>query len=137
MIKFKLIILFLLLQITSFSQKLEFKDLKFSDEHLYDLHLTAGIIIGSTSTTMYYQWTGKKTLSFILGTSTGILAGHLKELYDVNQNRTYSKKDLIYTGIGSLLGSATIRITLGKYKRLKDLSNKELLQTGSYYAIYD
>lgn len=130
-----LLFLFILNCINIQGQKLEFKDLSLSDEHLYSIHLTAGYIVGYSSTAIYYGWTGKKTLSAILGTGTGILAGHLKEKYDVNQGRYYSRKDLFYTGIGAVAGAVTIRIVLGKYKRMKDLNNREMLQFGSYSAI--
>lgn len=86
-------------------------------------HLGAGYLAGFVGNGGTYklltEFTSIKTnhckwLSFAAGLGTSILAGHLKEVHDMNSDSFYSKKDLQYTGLGGLLGSLSVTIIIGR-----------------------
>lgn len=53
-------------------------------------------------------------VSDALAIGGGLLIGHLKERHDQKNDGFYSKKDMLFNGIGTILGTYTIRIVIGR-----------------------
>jgi hypothetical protein len=49
-----------------------------------------------------------------LAIGSSILLGHLKEKHDQRNDGFYSKKDMLFNGIGAVVGTYTIRVIIGK-----------------------
>jgi hypothetical protein len=64
-----------------------------------------------------------------------ILIGHLKEKHDQRNGGFYSKKDMLFNTVGSIIGNYTMRIIIGKsiprnrvpIKDIFDMENDPLL----------
>lgn len=79
-------------------------------------HLTCGYIIGFAGNGIVYEITKNKHIAFVSGIALSFLAGHLKEKYDENNNKSYNNVDMLSTGIGGFAGSFTVRLIIGKTK---------------------
>ena len=86
-------------------------------------HLGAGTVIGFAGNGATYLLLTKttnlkpsacKAVSFISGVGLSILAGHLKESYDMNNKGFYNKKDLQYTTLGGVIGSLSMTFSIGR-----------------------
>lgn len=83
-------------------------------------HYSCGFLVGGIANIETYNlikntnlkpWQSK-AIAFIVGTGAGILAGHLKEQYDSNNEGFYNRKDFKATMWGAVSGSVTIRLVL-------------------------
>jgi hypothetical protein len=92
---------------------------QFKDERGYVNHFSIGVLGGATVKGLTYGFLANKTnlnittcriISDLLGVGSGFILGHLKERGD----EFYSEADILYTGLGSLVGSYTVTITIGK-----------------------
>ena len=75
------------------------------------LHMGACFFISSTTSALVYRKTKNKRKATIYGFSVAMLAGVVKEIYDIN-NGDSDLNDILANSIGSSLGVVTIRITL-------------------------
>lgn len=71
------------------------------------LHLSAGYVIGSTTTSIVYNITEDRRKSFIYGVAASVIIGSLKEVYDIKHGDP-DLEDWGYDIVGGLLGSVTI-----------------------------
>lgn len=113
--KYILILIILILNI------INIKSQTVKDPNGYLNHFTVGYMSGFVVKSSSYNFLAKRTsldlawcrsISSILGMSSGFVLGHLKENYDKRNTGNYSNNDLIYTGLGSILGDFTIVILI-------------------------
>jgi hypothetical protein len=107
-------------------------------------HLAIGYLIGFAGNGLTYNLLANKTnikplnckiMSFAISNGLGLLAGHIKEKYDSNNEGFYNKKDFNFTGVGTLAGSLSITLIIGKsmpenripIKDIYDLENETLI----------
>jgi hypothetical protein len=70
-----------------------------------------------------------------LAVGSSMLIGHLKEKHDRRNGGIYSKKDMLFNGLGAIVGAYTIRIIIGNaipvnrvpIKDVFDMENDPLL----------
>jgi hypothetical protein len=53
-------------------------------------------------------------ISDILAISGGLFIGHVKESIDRKNGGFYNKKDMLFNGIGAIVGTYSIKITIGR-----------------------
>ena len=93
----KLILILLFLPLLSFGQM--------NDK---TKHKIAGHVISMGVGITVYKITDKPVLSFFSGVVASLLAGHIKEEYDLYQGRVYDKLDLAATVWGGTVGGVCI-----------------------------
>ena len=67
-------------------------------------HMVCGNLISTSVGLTLYKITDKPFLSGLIGFGASILAGHLKEEYDLYNGRVYDKQDLTATIWGGAIG---------------------------------
>lgn len=77
-------------------------------------HATCGFMIGYASNALTYHFTERKVLAFGVGLGMAVLAGHLKENYDLKHGSGYCVHDLHYASGGGFVGSITVSIITWK-----------------------
>ena len=75
------------------------------------LHMGACYAISSFTSALVYRETKDKTKATVYGFGVAMLAGVIKEVYDINNGHS-DINDILANTIGSSLGVVTIRITL-------------------------
>ena len=75
------------------------------------LHMGACYVISSFTSALVYRKTKDKTKATVYGFSVAMLAGVIKEVYDINNGHS-DMNDILANTIGASLGVVTIRITL-------------------------
>lgn len=78
-------------------------------------HFGIGYAIGATTTALTSKQ--KPIVSISAGFLSGTLVGVGKELYDAQGHGTPSFKDALWTSIGSVLGSVTVRVGINQYHK--------------------
>ena len=73
------------------------------------LHLSAGYVIGATTTSIVYNITEDRRKAFIYGVAASVIIGGLKEVYDIKHGDP-DLEDWGYDVAGGVLGSITIVI---------------------------
>ena len=79
-------------------------------EHGYFAHFNVGILIGGLASYLIFKKTGNKIKSFVFGILITTLIGTVKEVIDPYSGGNLDKYDLIYTFLGSVVGSLLILI---------------------------
>jgi len=114
----KLIIILFLFSFGLQAQTIRFAGIEMHEDKLN--HFAAGYGIGLMSNIATYKLISltkldpelSKMFSFAIGSSLGILAGHLKEKHDEKNGKVYSKDDFNTTLYGALSGSFSMRLLL-------------------------
>jgi len=75
------------------------------------LHMGACFVISSFTSALVYRKTKDKTKATVYGFGVAMLAGIVKEVYDIKHGHS-DINDILANTIGSSLGVVTIRITL-------------------------
>ena len=75
------------------------------------LHMGACYVVSSFTSALVYRKTKDKTKATVYGFSVAMLAGVIKEVYDINNGHS-DMNDILANTIGTSLGVVTIRITL-------------------------
>jgi len=75
------------------------------------LHMGACFVISSFTSALVYRKTKDETKSTVYGFGVAMLAGIVKEVYDIKHGHS-DINDILANTIGSSLGVVTIRITL-------------------------
>ena len=86
------------------------------------LHMTAGFGVSMTSYVIFYDITKDKHKAFIYSLASSILAGTLKELYDLKVGGEFDVNDIIYTSAGGM--SATLTLDLFNNYKKKEKKDK-------------
>lgn len=109
----KKLILILILLVSFFckaQENIKLKELYTQEDKIN--HLTVGYMIGFMGNCTAYEISKNKTIGVISGFALSVLAGHLKEVYDMKNGKSYNKKDFQATIIGGFSGTITIRLVL-------------------------
>jgi VanZ family protein len=75
------------------------------------LHIGTTYMFSATTTALVYNKTGDKKKAMVYGFILPMVAGVVKEIYDINHGDP-DVKDILANTVGSSLGVITIRITL-------------------------
>tara|TARA_R110000737_G_scaffold48459_2_gene68911 strand:- start:120 stop:422 length:303 start_codon:yes stop_codon:yes gene_type:complete len=75
------------------------------------LHLSAGYVISSTVSAVVYDNTKDKKRAIVAGLCIAVIAGGIKEIYDVKHGQP-EWNDLAADVAGAVLGVVTIRIAI-------------------------
>lgn len=75
------------------------------------LHMSACYVASSITSALVYRKTKDKTKATVYGFGIAMLAGVIKEVYDINHGHS-DINDILANTIGASLGVVTIRITL-------------------------
>ena len=74
----------------------------------YFAHFNVGLLIGGLVSYLTFKKTGNKIKSFVFGILITTLIGIIKEVIDPYLGGNLDKYDLIYTFLGSVVGSLLI-----------------------------
>jgi len=75
------------------------------------LHLGGSYVISSTISAVVYNKTNDKKKAILIGLCAAVLAGSIKEIYDIKHGQP-EWSDLAADAVGSVLGVVTIRIAI-------------------------